>query len=107
MGSLKSLIPPASPRAWTVLAGDAIAHAGFGLVFPFLVIYPSQGRGLSLSLAGLCLGVLALGDFAAGPVAGAIADRVGARRVLIASVVLTGCRRPRSPSWGPLGRRSS
>ena len=73
-----------------VLAGDAVAHAGFGLVFPFLVIYLNQGRGLSLPLAGLCLGVLALGDFAAGPVAGAIADRVGARRVLIASVLLTG-----------------
>jgi MFS family permease len=48
-------------------------------VAPFLALYLTSTRGLSLEEAGGILSLLGLGSIASGPVGGAIADRIGRR----------------------------
>jgi MFS family permease len=60
---------------------------GTGLVLPFWVVYLHEVRGFSLTTAGLLLGIQPLtGLLAVGP-GGAIIDRIGARRVLVAALL--------------------
>jgi len=60
---------------------------GTGLVLPFWVVYLHEVRGFSLSTSGLLLGIQPLtGLLAVGP-GGAIIDRLGARRVLVAALL--------------------
>ena len=60
---------------------------GTGLVLPFWVVYLHEVRGFSLATAGLLLGIQPLtGLLAVGP-GGAVIDRIGARRVLVAALL--------------------
>jgi MFS family permease len=59
-------------------------------VFVFLAIYLTRVRGLSAELAGLVLGLHAAGGLGAGPVGGALADRVGRRATLLAGTAASG-----------------
>ena len=60
---------------------------GTGLVLPFWVVYLHEVRDFSLTTAGLLLGIQPLtGLLAVGP-GGAIIDRIGARRVLVAALL--------------------
>ena len=60
---------------------------GTGLVLPFWVVYLHEVRSFSLSTTGLVLGIQPLtGLLAVGP-GGAIIDRMGARRVLVAALL--------------------
>ncbi len=60
---------------------------GTGLVLPFWVVYLHEVRSFSLSTTGLLLGIQPLtGLLAVGP-GGAIIDRLGARRVLVAALL--------------------
>ncbi len=61
---------------------------GTGLVLPFHVVYLHEVRGFSLSDVGLLLGLSPLlGFLLVGP-GGALIDRIGARRVVIATLAL-------------------
>ena len=60
---------------------------GNGLVVPFLIIYLHNVRGVPLGVAGLVAATNALVALASGPVAGALADRVGPRTTLTGSLV--------------------
>jgi MFS family permease len=55
---------------------------GNGLVLPFLLIYLHNERGISLGVAGLILATNAGVSLVAGPVAGALVDRVGGKVML-------------------------
>ncbi len=59
---------------------------GNGLVVPFLLIYLHNDRGIGLGIAGLVLATNAGVSLVAGPVAGALVDRVGPKAMLTAAL---------------------
>jgi MFS family permease len=87
---LRSLNPQL-PRSVQILQLGGLLNAiGNGLILPFTLIYLHNERGISLGTAGLVLGTNAAVSLVAGPIGGALVDRIGAKRVLaIALFVLT------------------
>ncbi len=59
-------------------------------LFTFLPVFLAYEMGYSPFVAGLCLTVIQVAGLAAGPVGGHLSDKVGRRRVVMASMVLTG-----------------
>ena len=59
---------------------------GNGLVVPFLLIYLHNERGIGLGVAGLILATNAGVSLVAGPIAGALVDRVGGKAMLTAAL---------------------
>jgi MFS family permease len=81
-GYLRSL-NPRLPRAVQLLQLGGLMNAiGNGLVLPFTFIYLHNERGFSLGLAGVILGVNGAVSLVAGPLSGALVDRLGGKRVL-------------------------
>jgi MFS family permease len=79
---------PGLPRSVQVLQLGSLVNAlGNGFVLPFLFIYLTDVRGIDKAAAGLVLGTNALVSLLVGPAAGALAERIGARRTLMASLV--------------------
>jgi MFS family permease len=68
--------------------GGFVNAFGTGVVYPFLFIYLRNVRGFDLETAGLIVGTNAAVALVSGPVAGAVIDRVGARRTLMPTLVL-------------------
>ncbi len=67
------------PRAfWVVLVGMFVNRAG-GFVAPFMSLYLTDGRHLSIDRAGAIVSLTGFGSLAAGPIGGALADRLGRR----------------------------
>lgn len=89
MNLIRSLIPQLPRRAWTVLAGDAFSAFGSGLVLPFLVVYLRDVRDISVDTAGLVIATIAVVSLAAGPASGWLVDRIGSRRALLTSLMLS------------------
>jgi predicted MFS family arabinose efflux permease len=75
------------PRTfWVVWTGTLINRLG-GFVHPFLAIYLTSRRGLSVEEAGIVVALVGFGSIGAGPVGGALADRLGRRPALAISTV--------------------
>src|SRR5437867_220421 len=88
---LRSLNPRLPRAVWLLQAGGLANMFGNGAVVPFLVIYLHNVRGISLGLAGSVAAVNGLAALVSGPLAGALADRLGARTTLVgALLVMTG-----------------
>jgi MFS family permease len=68
-----------SAELWIVEAGIFLNYLGWGAVMPFELIYLHEGRGLSLGVAGLVVGVITGLAVVAAPAAGPVIDRFGAR----------------------------
>ena len=66
------------------LAGNTVSMVGTGLVLPFLLIYLHQVRGIALPVVGALLAGAAVAGLIVVPISGALIDRLGARRVLVA-----------------------
>jgi MFS family permease len=82
--------PLGLPRIyWALWAGMLINRLG-GMVFMLLGIYLTRERHLAPELAGLVVGLNAAGGLFAGPVGGALADRVGRRATLLAGTAFSG-----------------
>jgi MFS family permease len=80
---------PELPRAvWGLQAGGLVNSFGNGLVLPFLLIYLHNVRGMPLGYAGLVAASNSVAALVTGFVAGSLADRLGARRVLHASLLI-------------------
>ncbi len=76
------------PRpAKIVIAGDAVAALGTGLILPLTLIYLHEVRGIRLPVVGLLLALQAAVGLIAVPFSGALMDRIGARRVLAGTLV--------------------
>jgi MFS family permease len=74
----------ALPRQlWIVQAGIFLNALGWGAVLPFEVIYLHSGRGFSLGVAGLVIGVVTGLAVVASPAAGPVIDRAGARATAV------------------------
>ena len=78
---------PRLPRAVQLLQVGGLMNAfGNGLVLPFLLIYLHNERGIGLGVAGLVLATNAGVSLVAGPVAGALVDRLGGKLLLTAAL---------------------
>lgn len=77
------------PRAfWVLWAGTLINRLGT-MVEPFLGLYLTSARGLSLGEAGMVMGLLGVGSVFAQFIGGALADRIGRRTTLTIAMVAT------------------
>jgi len=75
------------PRAyWALWVGLLVNRVG-SFVVPFLSLYLTRERGLSLAEAGGLVSLWGLGAIGAGPVSGVISDRVGRRAAMLVSLV--------------------
>jgi len=73
---------------WTLCLATFINRSGT-MVLPFLILYLTQSRGISASRAGAALTVFGVGSLVGQPLAGRLADRWGASRLLKASLFLS------------------
>src|SRR5262245_8530594 len=64
---------------WLVQFGIFVNSLGWGAVLPFEVIYLHDGRGFSLTVAGLVVGTITGLAVVTAPLAGLLIDRFGAR----------------------------
>jgi predicted MFS family arabinose efflux permease len=85
---LRSLNRQLPRPVWLVQAGGVVNSLGNGVVFPFIVIYLHNVRGISFALAGLALSAGAVASLAAGFTAGPIVDRIGGRNTLLLGLAL-------------------
>ncbi len=68
-----------SRELWLVQAGIFLNYLGYGAVLPFQVIYLHDGRGFSLGVAGLVIGMMSGAAVVIAPLVGPLIDRFGAR----------------------------
>ncbi|MFF3859496.1 MDR family MFS transporter [Streptomyces sp. NPDC002209] len=68
-----------------LIVAQVVDALGTGLFLPFAVVYFHAAKGIPLTTVGLMLSVGALLSLPAGPLGGPLIDRIGPRRVLIAS----------------------
>jgi MFS family permease len=83
------LVPTLPRPAWIVLGGDALSAIGTGMTLPFFVVYLHRVRGIELEIAGLAVATIALASLPGNAVGGFLTDRVGARRAVLAGLVLS------------------
>ena len=86
---VRSLDPRLSRQTWTLLSGSFFNAFGNGVVFPFLLIYLHNVRGISLGTAGVVLAAMSVAGLVGGPAAGSLIDRIGPRRVLTISLLVS------------------
>ncbi|MFF2807172.1 MFS transporter [Streptomyces sp. NPDC058000] len=68
------------PRTRVVMGANLVSSVGTGLVQPFLVLYLTRVRGLSVGTATALISLIAVASLVGGPVAGRLADGFGVRR---------------------------
>ena len=71
-----------------LLAANLVSSLGSGLTMPFLLVYLHDVRHIPLATTGLLIGAAALVGVPAGPLVGALVDRVGARSMCAATVAV-------------------
>ncbi len=71
-----------TPGRW-LLSTTAVSTLGRGMTLPFTVIYVHEVRGVSLDVAGLLMGLIAVVALLVTAPVGALIDRVGSRAVLV------------------------
>lgn len=78
------------PRAfWVLFAGTLVNRTG-GFVLVFLAIYLTEEHGLTAPQVGAVLSIYGLAAITGGPIGGMLADRIGRRPTLVASLVAGG-----------------
>jgi MFS family permease len=85
---IRSLNPQLPRPVWMLQAGGLANMFGNGVIVPFLIIYLHNVRGISLGVAGLIAAANSLAALVSGPLAGALADRIGARQTLIGALLV-------------------
>lgn len=75
------------PRTfWVLFVGTLVNRVG-GFVLIFLTIYLTEERGLNPTQAGAVVAAYGIGAIGAGPIGGALSDRIGRRPTLVASLI--------------------
>jgi MFS family permease len=75
---------------WTIWVGTLIDRLGC-FVVPFLALYLTGERGLSVAQAGFIVSLHGAGGMGAGLLGGALADRIGRRRTALGALVAGAC----------------
>ena len=78
------------PRAISVVFVATLVNRAGTMALPFLVVYLTKERQLPAETAGAVLGFYGAGALLAGPLAGLLVNRVGARAVMIGSLCGSG-----------------
>src|SRR5262249_22456688 len=78
------------PRGLWILFATTLVNRAGTMVLPFLALYLTEVRGFSTVEAGRLVALYGLGSIVAAPVAGWLCDRVPPRRVMEASLLLSG-----------------
>lgn len=77
------------PRPFWALWGGTLVNRLGTMVMPFTGVYLTQSRGLSVTAAGLVMGVFGVGSLLSQPLAGVLADRIGRRATLSGGMLAT------------------
>lgn len=77
------------PRTfWYLWVGALIDRLGT-FVYTFLALYLTRARHFTVAEAGLVISLYGVGNFAAGPVGGYLADHIGRRRTMLLAFTLS------------------
>lgn len=87
-GFLHSRVGGLPREFWVLFAGTAVNKLGT-MAQPFMGIYLTQSRGVSVAVTGLVLTLWGCGSLLSQPVAGFLADRVGRRATLAGGMLAT------------------
>lgn len=78
------------PRSfWVYNLVVFIDRLGGFMLYPFLALYLTQKFDIGMSTVGLLMGVFSISGMAGSALGGALADRMGRRSVIIASLILS------------------
>jgi MFS family permease len=77
---------PLTSEVRRLVVGNTLSALGTGFTLPFLLIYLTRARGLSVATAGYAIAGLGLVALVCVPVMGTLTDRFGAWRVLLVSL---------------------
>lgn len=83
--SLRELVTGLPRTFWFLWAGTLINRLG-SFVYPFLTLYLTSSRGMPVDQAAGVVAVYGLGSFLAAMAGGRLADRIGRRGTLLASL---------------------
>ena len=86
-GALRLFNPGLPGKVWLLQLGVLVNFLGNGMVGPFLVIYLHFGRGIPLAAAASAVAFGGIIAVTSGLAAGALADGVGPRNILVAGMV--------------------
>lgn len=78
------------PRAVWLLSLASLVNRSGTMVLPFLALFLTQERGFTTAQAGQALAVFGIGGVAGSYLGGWLCDKIGARSVMGASLLLTG-----------------
>lgn len=76
------------PTYWYLWLGTVVTRLG-GFVIPFLTLYLTSQRGISVSEAGFIVSLFGAGSFLSQIVGGELTDRLGRRPVLLMSLLVS------------------
>jgi MFS family permease len=85
---LSALIEGLPPTYWLIWTGTLINRLG-GFVVPFLTLYLTKQRAISVSQAGLVVALFGAGSFISQLSGGEFTDRLGRRPVMLMSFFIT------------------
>jgi len=88
MNRFKSLTEGLPPTYWLIWTGTLINRLG-GFVIPFLTLYLTSQRQISVSQAALMVSFFGAGSFIAQLTGGELTDRLGRRPVMLTSFLVT------------------
>src|SRR5262245_60376476 len=83
-----SSVVPAGREVRRFLLGTLFSSLGLGLSLPFLLVYLTQVRGLNAGTVGVLVAATGVVGLAVTPLGGWLVDRVGARRVVLQSLLM-------------------
>lgn len=87
-GFLRSRLGGLPPAFWALWTGTLVNRVGM-MVQPFIGVYLTQARGMSLAAAGAVMAVFGVGSLLSQIIAGWLADRFGRRITLTGGMVAT------------------
>lgn len=90
MPNLKTLYTQYPRQYWLMILGIVISTAGGGMVWPFMLIYAGGKLELPLSAVASLISINAGVGLFASFLAGTLADRIGRKVVMVASLVMIG-----------------
>lgn len=78
------------PRELWLLAVITTVHRAGTMVLPFLSLYLTSQRGVSIAVAGQIIGIYGFGSIIGSFIGGQLSDRIGARRTMLLSLTTSG-----------------